>query len=113
MFKRLISRLQYNQMRRVEYWQLNNMSDAMLKDIGISRGEIKDRFYNQEKSQPLMRLVITLSLLCVSLLWHPLRLAAKVEVLDSGVQGKHRWLPNNIKLRVGDTSSDNKSKEFS
>jgi uncharacterized protein YjiS (DUF1127 family) len=49
MFKRLISRLQYNQMRRVEYWQLNNMSDAMLKDIGISRGEIKDRFYNQEK----------------------------------------------------------------
>ena len=49
MFKRLLNRLQYNQMRRVEYWQLNNMSDAMLKDIGISRGEIKDRFYNQEK----------------------------------------------------------------
>jgi len=49
MFKRLISRLQHNQMRRVEYWQLHNMSDIMLKDIGISRGEIKDRFYNQEK----------------------------------------------------------------
>jgi len=25
------------------------MSDAMLKDIGMTRGEIKDRFYNQEK----------------------------------------------------------------
>ena len=49
MFKRLLNRIQYNQMRRVEYWQLNNMSDTMLKDIGITRGEIKDRFYNQEK----------------------------------------------------------------
>jgi len=25
------------------------MSDQMLKDIGITRGEIRDRFYNQEK----------------------------------------------------------------
>ena len=49
MFKRFLNRLQQGQMRRVEYWQLNNMSDAMLKDIGITRGEIKDRFYNQEK----------------------------------------------------------------
>ena len=49
MFRRLIKALQRNQMRRVEYWQLHNMSDDMLKDIGISRGEIKDRFYNQEK----------------------------------------------------------------
>ena len=49
MFKQFIKRLQHNQMRRVEYWQLHNMSDAMLKDIGITRGEIKDKFYNQEK----------------------------------------------------------------
>ena len=46
MFKRLIKAIQRNQMRRVEYWQLHNMSDAMLKDIGLSRDEIKDRFYN-------------------------------------------------------------------
>ena len=49
MFKRLFKKIQENQMRRAEYWQLHNMSDIMLKDIGISRGEIKDRFYNQEK----------------------------------------------------------------
>jgi len=49
MFRRLIKALQRNQMRRVEYWQLHNMSDDMLKDIGISRGEIQDKFYNKEK----------------------------------------------------------------
>jgi len=49
MFKRFLNRLQQGQMRRVQYWQLHNMSDAMLKDIGMTRGEIKDRFYNQEK----------------------------------------------------------------
>ena len=50
MFRRLIKALQRNQMRRVEYWQLHNMSDAMLKDIGISRDEIKDKFYNENKT---------------------------------------------------------------
>jgi len=49
MFRRLIKALQQSQMRRVQYWQLHNMSDDMLKDIGMTRGEIKDRFYNQEK----------------------------------------------------------------
>ena len=46
MFKNLIKKIQDNQARRVEYWQLNNLSDQMLKDIGISRSEIKYRFYN-------------------------------------------------------------------
>jgi len=50
-----------------------------------------------------MRLVIILSLLCVSLLWHPLRLAVRAEAPDSGAQGKHRWLQNNIKLKVEGT----------
>ena len=49
MFKRFLNRLQQGQMRRVQYWQLHNMSDAMLKDIGITRGEIRDRFYNQKE----------------------------------------------------------------
>jgi hypothetical protein len=48
-----------------------------------------------------MRLVIILSLLCVSLLSHPLRLAAREEAPDSGAQGKLRWSLNNIKLKVG------------
>jgi len=49
MFKRFLKAMQRSQMRRVEYWQLNNMSDSMLKDIGITRGEIRDRFYKEEK----------------------------------------------------------------
>jgi uncharacterized protein YjiS (DUF1127 family) len=46
MFKNLLKTLQKHQQRRVEYWQLNNLSDQMLKDIGVSRSEIKYRFYN-------------------------------------------------------------------
>jgi len=49
MFIRILKAIQRNQMRRAEYWQLKNMSDKMLKDIGITRGEIQDKFYNQEK----------------------------------------------------------------
>jgi len=48
-----------------------------------------------------MRLGIILSLLCVNLLSHPLRLAAREEAPASGQVGKHRWLLNNTKLRVG------------
>ena len=36
----VIKRLQVNQMRRASYWQLHNMSDTALKDIGISRSDI-------------------------------------------------------------------------
>ena len=49
MFTRILRLIQRSQMRRAEYWQLHNMSDALLKDIGIARGEIKDRFYYQEE----------------------------------------------------------------
>lgn len=34
------------QQRRADYWLLNNMSDRQLKDIGMTRGEIKYRMYN-------------------------------------------------------------------
>jgi len=30
------------QMRRVAYWQLQNLTDKDLKDIGITRGEIRE-----------------------------------------------------------------------
>jgi len=44
MFKNIIKAIQQAQMRRVQYWQLVNMSDAGLRDVGITRGEIKKVF---------------------------------------------------------------------
>ena len=34
------------QQLRADYWIVNNMSDKDLKDIGITRGEIKERVYD-------------------------------------------------------------------
>ena len=48
MFKNFIKKLQVHQQRRAEYWQLNNLTDEMLKDIGMTRGEINYRFYKEE-----------------------------------------------------------------
>jgi len=48
MFKKLIKALQEGQQRRVQYWQLQHMSDASLKDIGVTRGEIKQKFYGKD-----------------------------------------------------------------
>jgi len=48
MFKKFIKTIQKAQERRVAYWQLQNMSDKALKDIGITRGEIKQKFYGKE-----------------------------------------------------------------
>ena len=50
MFKRFIKALQDSQMRRVQYWQLVNMSDSALRDIGVTRGEIKQKFYSKDQS---------------------------------------------------------------
>ena len=36
------------QQMRADFWLLNNMSDKQLKDIGITRGEIKQRFYGTD-----------------------------------------------------------------
>ena len=47
MFKTFIKALQDSQMRRVQYWQLVNMSDTLLRDIGVTRGEIKQKFYGK------------------------------------------------------------------
>tara|TARA_R110000782_G_scaffold32425_2_gene79069 strand:- start:238 stop:465 length:228 start_codon:yes stop_codon:yes gene_type:complete len=35
------------QQLRADFWMINNMSDKALKDIGITRGEIKERFHNK------------------------------------------------------------------
>jgi uncharacterized protein YjiS (DUF1127 family) len=50
MFKTFIKALQDSQMRRVQYWQLVNMPDSALKDIGVTRGEIKQKFYGKEST---------------------------------------------------------------
>jgi len=41
-FSRILTAMQEAQMRRVAYWQLQNMSDKELHDIGISRGQIRE-----------------------------------------------------------------------
>jgi len=42
----IIKKLQVNQMRRAAYWQLHNMSDKDLKDVGISRSDIYQVAYS-------------------------------------------------------------------
>ena len=49
MFKKFIKLIQEYQMRRVDYWQLINMSDFALRDIGVTRGEIKQKFYGKDQ----------------------------------------------------------------
>ena len=46
MFKKLISFIQKNQEKRVAHWQLQNMSDNQLKDIGLTRAEIRYKIYS-------------------------------------------------------------------
>ena len=41
----LIKKLQVNQMRRAAYWQLHNMTDKDLRDIGLSRSDIHQVAY--------------------------------------------------------------------
>jgi uncharacterized protein YjiS (DUF1127 family) len=45
MFKNIIKTIQQAQERRVAYWQLQYMSDKALKDIGVTRGEIRQKVY--------------------------------------------------------------------
>ena len=45
MFKNIIKVIQNAQQRRVAYWQLQHMADQALKDIGVTRGEIRQKVY--------------------------------------------------------------------
>jgi len=40
MLRRLLHRWEEYQKRRVAYWQLQNLTDQELNDIGITRGDI-------------------------------------------------------------------------
>tara|TARA_B100001093_G_scaffold484446_1_gene517870 strand:- start:333 stop:473 length:141 start_codon:yes stop_codon:yes gene_type:complete len=46
MFRRLVEWYQKGQERKVALWQLQNMTDQELNDIGISRGEIYQKVYS-------------------------------------------------------------------
>ena len=50
MFRRLIKKLQDHQMRRVAYWQLNNMTERELKDSGVSRSDVHRIAYGSWES---------------------------------------------------------------
>jgi uncharacterized protein YjiS (DUF1127 family) len=45
MFKNILKAIQKNQQRRADYWILMNLSDKELHDMGISRGEIRQKVY--------------------------------------------------------------------
>ena len=45
MLKRMSKKIQQNQQRRADYWILMNLSDKELHDMGISRGEIRQKVY--------------------------------------------------------------------
>jgi len=47
MFKRIYNFIKDTNEKRVAYWQLQNMSDKNLKDMGISRGEIYSKIYGE------------------------------------------------------------------
>jgi uncharacterized protein YjiS (DUF1127 family) len=45
MFKNILKAIQKNQQRRADYWILMNLSDRELHDMGVSRGEIRQKVY--------------------------------------------------------------------
>ena len=45
MFKNILKAIQKNQQRRADYWILMSLSDKELHDMGISRGEIRQKVY--------------------------------------------------------------------
>ncbi len=47
MIKRLYNKIKEIQEKRVAYWQLSNLSDKALKDLGIHRSEIRSIVYNE------------------------------------------------------------------
>jgi len=46
MFRKVLKAIQENQQRRADYWILMNLSDKELHDMGISRGEIRQKVYS-------------------------------------------------------------------
>jgi len=47
MFKKLYKAIEKSQKRRAEFFILNSLTDRQLKDMGTTRGELKQRFYEE------------------------------------------------------------------
>jgi len=47
MFKKLFKAIQDMQQKRADYYILTHMSDRELRDLGISRSEIRQRIYDE------------------------------------------------------------------
>ena len=50
-FNRVLKSIQRTQERRAAYWQLNNLSDRALKDMGMDRSEIRRVLYHGSEKQ--------------------------------------------------------------
>jgi uncharacterized protein YjiS (DUF1127 family) len=46
MFKKFVENFMAYQKARTDYWMLESMTDKQLKDIGITRGEIREKVYS-------------------------------------------------------------------
>ncbi|MDB9962804.1 DUF1127 domain-containing protein [bacterium] len=47
MFKKLYKAFEEHQQRRADFFIINSLSDRQLKDMGTTRGELKQRFYEK------------------------------------------------------------------
>lgn len=47
MFKKIIKAIQENQKKRAEYYLLSKMSDRELRDLGISKSQIREVIYGE------------------------------------------------------------------
>jgi uncharacterized protein YjiS (DUF1127 family) len=45
MFKRIVKAIARTQERRAAYFVLQNMTEKQLRDIGVTRGELRQRVY--------------------------------------------------------------------
>ena len=47
MFKKLHQAIVKHQQKRADFFILNTLSDRQLKDMGVTRGELKQRYYEE------------------------------------------------------------------
>ena len=47
MFKKLRNAIVKHQQMRADFFIINNLTDRQLKDMGVTRGELKQRFYEK------------------------------------------------------------------
>ena len=50
-FQRGLRALQEAQQARADFWLLQNMSDKELRDVGISRGQIREFTYGEKSNR--------------------------------------------------------------